>query len=90
MPARRTIMIEFSSDGGGKATVIGSLDSLIGTIGIVAPFIGGALWAQIGYTAPFFFGSAINAIAILPLMLLIKEERARKRGRRKNAYSPTI
>jgi len=89
MPARRTIMIEFSSSGEGKATVIGSLDSLIGIIGIVAPFIGGALWAQIGYAAPFYFGSAVNTVAILPLLLLIKEERARRGGSRERAYSPT-
>jgi len=82
MPARRTVMIEFSSGGKGKATVIGSLDSLIGTVGIVAPFIEGTLWAQMGYTAPFFFGSAVNIVAILPLLLLIKDERARRKGSR--------
>jgi len=87
MPARRTIMIEFSHHEG-KATVIGSLDALTGFVGIVAPFIGGALWAGIGYTAPFFFGAAVNATAIPLLLLLAKRERKLRRERSK-AIPPT-
>jgi MFS family permease len=74
MPARRTIMVEFSRHEG-KATVIGSIDSLTGLFGIIAPFIGGAVWAGIGHTAPFFLGAAVNAIAVPPLFVLVRRER---------------
>jgi len=72
MPARRTIMIEYASAEAGKATIIGSLDAITGAMGIIGPLIGGLVWAQIGYSAPFHLASVINAFACLPLIALMR------------------
>jgi MFS family permease len=72
MPARRTIMIEYASAEAGKATIIGSLDAITGAMGIIGPLIGGLVWAQIGYSAPFHLASLINAFACLPLIALMR------------------
>lgn len=74
MPARRSIMVEFSKDVG-KATLIGSIDSLTGLVGMLAQFVGGTLWEEVGYFAPFYVGAIINAIAVPFLIILVKRER---------------
>ena len=48
MPARRTMMIEYATAKAGKATIIGSLDAITGTVGVIGPVIGGLVWAQVG------------------------------------------
>jgi len=72
MPARRTIMIEYATARAGKATIIGSLDAITGMIGMVGPLIGGFVWAQIGYAAPFYLAGLINAFACIPLIAIIR------------------
>jgi len=81
MPARRTLMIEFASAKAGKATVIGSLDAITGTVGIVGPVIGGLAWAHIGYAGPFELAGLINAFACLPLIVAMR--------RRVSSHSPS-
>jgi MFS family permease len=77
MPARRTIMIEYATAEAGKATIIGSLDAISGTVGIIGPLIGGIALAQMGYAAPFLLASVVNAFACVPLLTIM---RARERG----------
>jgi len=72
MPARRTLMIEYATEQAGKATIIGSLDAITGTVGIVGPLIGGLAWAQVGYSAPFQFASIVNAFACIPLIAIMR------------------
>jgi MFS family permease len=79
MPARRTIMIEYATAETGKATIIGSLDAITGTVGIVGPLIGGFVWEQIGYAAPFHLAGFINAFACIPLLVIMRS-RARRRS----------
>jgi DHA1 family multidrug resistance protein-like MFS transporter len=79
MPARRTIMIEYATAEEGKATIIGSLDAITGVVGIVGPLIGGILWAQIGYAAPFQLASFVNVFACVPLIAIMRS-RARRRS----------
>lgn len=79
MPARRTIMIEYTTEETGKATIIGSLDAITGIAGIVAPLIGGVIWQQISYAAPFHLSALINAFACAPLLAIM-----RSRGRRRS------
>lgn len=76
MPARRTIMIEYATAEAGKATIIGSLDAITGLIGILGPVIGGFLWAQMGFAAPFQAAGVINAFACLPLILIMRRRAA--------------
>lgn len=85
MPARRTIMIEYASAEAGKATIIGSLDAITGAMGIIGPLIGGLVWAQVGYSAPFHLASLTNAFACLPLIALIR----RRVNRASSSDSPT-
>ena len=73
MPARRTIMIEYATAQAGKATIIGSLDAITGTVGVIGPLIGGLVWAQIGYAAPFQLASIINAFACVPLIAVMRK-----------------
>jgi len=79
MPARRTIMIEYTTEEAGKATIIGSLDAITGIAGTVAPLIGGVIWQQIGYAAPFHLSALVNAFACAPLLAIM-----RSRGRRRS------
>jgi MFS family permease len=77
MPARRTIMIEYATAENGKATIIGSLDAITGVVGIVGPLIGGILWAQIGYAAPFNLASFVNLFACVPLIAIMRNRTRR-------------
>ena len=72
IPARRTIMIEYATAKDGKATIIGSLDAITGTTGIFGPLIGGVIWAQMGYAAPFQAAGLINAFACVPLIVMMR------------------
>ena len=78
MPARRTIMIEYTTKEAGKATIIGTLDAITGTVGIIGPLIGGIVWATMGYAAPFVIGSIINAFACLPFLLILRNRSQRR------------
>ena len=78
MPARRTIMIEYATAETGKATIIGSLDAITGTVGIIGPLIGGFVWEQIGYAAPFHLAGFINAFACVPLLVIMRSRARRK------------
>jgi len=78
MPARRTIMIEYATAETGKATIIGSLDAITGTVGIIGPLIGGFVWEQIGYAAPFHLAGFINAFACVPLLAIMRSRAKRK------------
>jgi len=80
MPARRTIMIEYATAEAGKATIIGSLDAITGMVGIVGPLIGGFVWAQVGYAAPFHSAGLINAFACLPLLAIMGRRARQKTG----------
>ncbi|MEM2904434.1 MAG: MFS transporter [Candidatus Bathyarchaeia archaeon] len=75
MPARRTLMMEYSSEKVGKATVVGSLDAIIGLSGIAAPTIGGLAWSSLGYKAPFHLAATLNIGASIPLVMLLKRRR---------------
>lgn len=75
MPARRTLMVEYASATAGKATVIGSLDAIIGLAGIAAPTVGGLAWGGVGYTAPFHLAAVLNVGASIPLLLLLRRRR---------------
>jgi len=75
MPARRTLMMEYSSAKVGKATVVGSLDAIIGLSGIAAPMIGGLAWSSLGYTAPFYLAATLNIGASIPLVMLLRSRR---------------
>ncbi len=72
MPARRTIMLEHATEDAGKATIIGVVDSITTGAGIFAPLIGAIAWAQIGYSAPFIIGAAVNVFACLPMAALLR------------------
>jgi MFS family permease len=72
MPARRTMMIEYATAKDGKATIIGSLDAITGITGIFGPLIGGVIWAQMGYAAPFQAAGLINAFACVPLIIIMR------------------
>jgi len=76
MPARRTIMIEYATAEAGKATIIGSLDAITGFIGIFGPLIGGFMWEQMGYAAPFQTAGLINAFACVPLIVIMRRRAA--------------
>jgi MFS family permease len=65
-------MIEYTTEEAGKATVIGSLDAITGIAGIVAPLIGGFIWQQISYAAPFHFSALVNAFACVPLVAIMR------------------
>jgi len=78
MPARRTIMIEYATAEAGKATIIGSLDAITGMVGIVGPLIGGVVWEQMGYSAPFHLASFVNAFACVPLLAIMRSRAQRK------------
>jgi MFS family permease len=73
--ARRTIMLEYSSPKVGKATIIGSLDSITGLVSIIAPLAGGTVWL-INYKAPFIVASILNLFALFPLIILLKKKKA--------------
>jgi len=75
MPARRTIMLEHATGDAGKATIIGVVDSITTGVGIVAPLIGAIAWAQIGYSAPFMIGAAVNVFACFPMLALLRRRR---------------
>lgn len=75
MPARRTIMIEYTTAEAGKATIIGSLDAISGTAGMIGPLIGGIVSAQMGYAAPFLFGCIVNIFACVPLLKIMRTGR---------------
>jgi MFS family permease len=77
MPARRTIMIEYATAEAGKATIIGSLDAITGMVGIVGPLIGGVVWAQIGYAAPFNLAGFVNIFACMPLLAIMRSRTRR-------------
>jgi MFS family permease len=72
MPARRTIMIEYATADTGKATIIGSLDAITGLTGVLGPLIGGFMWAQMGYAAPFQAAAFLNAFACAPLTAIMR------------------
>ncbi len=72
MPARRTIMIEYATAKEGKATIIGSLDAITGITGVFGPLIGGVIWEQMGYAAPFQAAGLINAFACVPLIVVMR------------------
>jgi MFS family permease len=76
MPARRTIMIEYATAEAGKATIIGSLDAITGLTGIFGPLIGGFMWEQMGYAAPFQAAGLINAFACAPLIVIMRRRAA--------------
>ena len=76
MPARRTIMIEYATAEAGKAAIIGSLDAITGLTGIFGPLIGGFMWAQMGYAAPFQAAGLINAFACVPLIVIMRRRAA--------------
>ena len=78
MPARRAIMMEFSTEESGNATIIGTLDSITGMSGIIAPFIGGIIWNTFGYYMPFIIGSLINLCASIPLLSLARRKRVKR------------
>jgi len=80
MPARRTLMVEYSSAEVGKATVIGSLDAIIGIAGIAAPIIGGLTWSSLGYTAPFYVAATLNIGASIPLVMLLRRRKPKPEG----------
>ena len=65
-------MIEYATAKEGKATIIGSLDAITGTTGIFGPLIGGVIWAQMGYAAPFQVAGLINAFACVPLIVMMR------------------
>ncbi len=75
MPARRSFMMEYSTSKTGKATIIGTLDAVIGTVGILAPLLGGLAWSRIGYGAPFFIAAMINTVAFIQLAPLLRRWR---------------
>jgi len=75
MPARRSLMVEFSDEKNGKGTVIGSLDAISGLTGIPPPLLGGFLWAQLGASAPFLAASAANSLAVAPLLAMRRRAR---------------
>ena len=75
MPARRSFMMEYSTSITGKATIIGTLDAIIGMVGTLAPLLGGLAWNNIGYAAPFFIAAVINTIAFLQLIPLLRRRR---------------
>jgi MFS family permease len=66
MPARRLIMQDVSEEN--FATAVGVLDSFTTFAGSLGPFISGVLW-NYGHWAPFVFGSAINFVSFLLLIL---------------------
>jgi MFS family permease len=73
MPARRTIMVEYATEETGKATIIGSLDAVTGATGILGPLVGGLVWAQMGYAAPFHLAGLVNAFACVPLIVIMRK-----------------
>jgi len=66
MPARRLIMQDVSEEN--FATAVGVLDSFTTFAGSLGPFISGVLW-NYGHWVPFVFGSAINFVSFLLLIL---------------------
>jgi MFS family permease len=76
-PARRTLMIEYSSKEAGKATIIGSLDAINGFGRILGPFFGGLMWLNIGYTGPFTIAALLNFFGCIPLILILRRKSLR-------------
>jgi MFS family permease len=72
MPARRSIMIEYATPEAGKATIIGSIDAITGTVGIAGPVIGGLAWSHFGYVVPFQVAAFVNAFACIPLIAIVR------------------
>lgn len=66
MPARRLIMQDVSEEN--FATAVGVLDSFTTLVGSIGPFISGILW-NYGHWVPFAFGSAINLVSLILLLL---------------------
>ena len=55
----------------GRATAIGIYSAVIGVTQILASYIGGLLWDNIDPAATFYFGTALAALAVLLLFVLL-------------------
>jgi MFS family permease len=55
----------------GRATAIGVYSAVIGGTQILASYIGGLLWDQIDPRATFYFGTALAAVSVILLFVLL-------------------
>lgn len=54
-----------------RATAMGMYHTVVGLMALPASIIAGVLWDKIGIPAPFFFGSALSALACVLFIVLL-------------------
>ena len=74
MPSRRLLTVDYAK-GMGSATALGAVQSIIGLLGLSAPIVGGLIWDNLGAYPLFQLSAALNAVACIPLLVLVYRNR---------------
>ena len=75
--AAKAMIAELVPDAG-RGGAYGLYNAAIGVMALPASLIAGVLWTRVGPAAPFAFGSAVAAVAILALTLVPRTDTARQ------------